>query len=42
MDEQIDPNKAAHYLQNAATRRELAEGVYATFGGKADTIGALA
>ena len=32
----------ADLLQNAATRRELAEGIYATFGGRADIIGALA
>ncbi len=32
----------ADLLQKAATRRELAEGVYATFGWRADIIGALA
>ena len=32
----------ADLLQKAATRRELAGGGYATFGGRADIIGALA
>lgn len=32
----------ADLLQNAATRRELAEGIYSTFGGRSDIIGALA
>lgn len=32
----------ADLLQKAATRREPADGIYATFGGRVDIIGALA